>query len=94
MSTFNFLFFAYQKDIIITNIPITKFYILINTILTVSYLLEKLYDQLAKNILSEVLRGILNYILNNTIELEPYLTVFRRYIAELLELHYVLKKDI
>ncbi len=94
MSAFNFLFFIRQKNVITTSISITKLYILTNIILITFYLLEESYNQLVKDIPSEVLYNILDYILDNTIELEPHLTAFRYYIVELLELRRVSKEDI
>ncbi len=46
-----------------------KLYILINTVIAVFIILKKLRDQFVKDILSDVFRNILNYILDDTIKL-------------------------
>ncbi len=65
-----------------------------DTIIIASIISEELWNQLAKNISFDVFYNILNYTLNDIIELNPRLTVFCNYIAELLELYKVSKKDI
>ncbi len=73
---------------------ITKLYILINVIIAVFIILEKLPDQLVKNIPSDVFYNILDYILNNIVKLNLRLTVFYNDIAEFPEFYKVLKEDI
>jgi len=46
-----------------------KLYILINTVIAVFIILKKLRDQFVKDILFDVFRNILNYILDDTIKL-------------------------
>ncbi len=59
-----------------------------------SIILEKLRDQFIKDISSDIFHNILDYILNNIVELDPRLAVFCDYIAELPEFCKVLEKDI
>ncbi len=67
---------------------------LTNTIITTSIISEKPRDQLAKDIPSDVFYNILDYILDNIVELDFRLTIFYNYIAELLKLRKILKEDI
>ncbi len=63
-------------------------------IITVFIILEELRDQLIKNTSFDILYNILDCILNDIIELDLRLTVFRNYITELSEFYKVLEKDI
>ncbi len=67
---------------------------LINIIIVVFIILKELWDQLTKDILSDVFYNILDYILNDIVELDLWLAIFYDYIAELLEFYKVSKKDI
>jgi len=67
---------------------------LADAIIAVFYILEEFQDQFVKNIPFNVFYNILNYILNDIIELNFRLTTFYNYIIELLELYKVLKEDI
>ncbi len=75
-------------------ILISKIYMLADAIIAVFYILEEFQDQFVKNIPFNVFYNILNYILNDIIELNFRLTTFYNYIIELLELYKVLKEDI
>ncbi len=55
---------------------------------------EELRDQFAKDTPFDVFYGILDYILNDIVELDSRLAVFYNYIAELLELCKVSEEDI
>ncbi len=59
-----------------------------------SIILKEPRDQFVKNIPSNVLRGILDYTLDDIAELDPRLAVFYDYIAELSKLCKVLEKNI
>ena len=67
---------------------------MINTIITVSIILEESRDQFIKDIPSDIFYNILNYTLNDTVELNLQLVAFYDYITELLEFYKVLKEDI
>ncbi len=67
---------------------------MINIVITISIILKELQDQFIKDILSDIFYNILDYILNDIIELDSRLAVFYDYIVELLKLRKVLKKDI
>jgi len=67
---------------------------LTDIIITVFIILEELRDQLIKNTSFDILYNILDCILNDIIELDLRLTVFRNYITELSEFYKVLEKDI
>ncbi len=53
-----------------------QFYILTDVIITTFIIPEKPWDQLAKDTPSNIFYNILNYILNDTTELNPRLTAF------------------
>jgi len=57
---------------------------LTDTIITTLYIPEESRDQFVKNISFNVFYSILNYTLNDIIELDLRLIVFYNYIAELL----------
>ena len=67
---------------------------MINIVITISIILKELQDQFIKDILSDIFYNILDYILNDIIELNLRLTIFYNYIIELPELCKILKKDI
>ncbi len=62
--------------------------------IAVSIISKKFWNQFVKDISFDILYGILDYILNDTTELDLRLTVFYDYITELLEFYKVLKEDI
>ncbi len=57
-------------------------------------MLKELRNQFAKDILSDILCSILDYTLNDIVELDLRLAVFYDYIVELLEFRKVSKEDI
>ena len=71
-----------------------QLYILTDIIIVISIILEELRDQFVKDILFNVFYDILDYILNDIVELDLRLTIFCDYIVELLELCKVLEEDI
>ncbi len=71
-----------------------KLYILINTVITTFIIPKEPRNQLAKDILSDIFYNILDYILDNIIELDLQLAAFYNYIVKLLEFRKVSKEDI
>ncbi len=71
-----------------------KLYILTNIIIAAFIISKELRDQLAKDILFNVFYNILDYILNDIVELDPRLTAFYNYIVKLLKLYKISKEDI
>ncbi len=57
-------------------------------------MLEKSRDQFAKDTLFNILYNILDYILNNIVKLDLWLTIFYNYIVELSEFYKVSKEYI
>ena len=71
-----------------------KLYILTNIIIAAFIISKELRDQLAKDILFNVFYNILDYILNDIVELDPRLATFCNYIVKLPEFYKVSEKDI